>query len=496
MFNENGFHNNDDGFGGSGSEPGQGSFYSPRNGEENSGYYGNSSAYGSAAGSNEEPPRKKSHKGLKALGVFAAIAFLSYASITCYQFAMKNESLRQIFGKDSSAVEESNLQTEAQTTRASDTTSADNSAKADTLKSKDNGYELKSLIELASREGSMSVPDIVDKLMPSSVGVSSTFIIQRQGFSMWGFGGSQTYEDEANGKGTGIVMSKDGYILTNAHVIYDSENGGGLAKEVKVVLNEKYYTGDNQLNATVVDYDVAEDIAVLKVDSKEELVAAEFGNSDDLRVGELVIAIGNPLGFDLFGSVTTGIVSALDREVTINENTMNLIQTDAAINSGNSGGPLINSYGQVIGINSAKLSSSYYGSASVEGLCFAIPISHAKQIVDDLIQYGYVRGKPLLGITGKSINEETAQAYGLPVGVYVQRVAPGGAADLAGIKVSDVIIAVNGKTIATYDEMNAEKDKYKAGDTITVTVTRRLEDKYEDMEFSLVLQEKVPTDIN
>ena len=175
---------------------------------------------------------------------------------------------------------------------------------------------------------------------------------------------------------------------------------------------------------------------------------------------------------------------------------MNLIQTDAAINSGNSGGPLINSFGQVIGINSAKLSSSYYGSASVEGLCFAIPISHAKQIVDDLIQYGYVRGKPLIGISGKPITEEIANAYGLPVGVYVQRVSSGGAADLAGIKVGDVIIAVNGKSIATYDELNAEKDKYKAGDTIVLTVTRKQDDKYEDVELSLVLQEKVPTDID
>lgn len=475
MFNENGF--NDD-FNNSYPSGNSGSFYSPRSSEPVGGG-GGGSYY------DEEPPKRKSHKGLKALGVFAAIAFLSYASIQCYQFAMENESLRKIFGKDSSVVQE---ETASITTAAADTTASSDSAKADSLNKTTSSYDAKSLIDLASRENAMQIPDIVDKLSPSSVGVSSTFVIKQNSYSLWGFGGSQTYEREATGRGTGIIMSEDGYILTNAHVIYDSENNGGEAKEVQVVLNDQYYDGEKQLKATVVGYDIAEDIAVLKVDSKEKLVAAEFGNSDDLRVGELVIAIGNPMGFELFGSVTTGIISALNREVIINGNTMNLIQTDAAINQGNSGGPLINSFGQVIGINSAKLSSSYYGSATVEGLCFAIPISHAKTIVDDIIQFGYVRGKPLLGITGKPITEEISQAYGLPVGVYVREVTPGGAADLAGIQPGDVIIAINGKTITDNDEINAEKDKHKAGETITITVTRN----QQDMEFSLILQEKLP----
>jgi len=287
-------------------------------------------------------------------------------------------------------------------------------------------------------------------------------------------------------------MSEEGYILTNAHVIYDSEQGGKEATEVQVILNDKYYKGENQLNATIVGYDIAEDIAVLKIDSKEKLIAAEFGNSDDLRVGELVVAIGNPLGFELFGSVTTGIVSALDRKIIINENTMNLIQTDAAINQGNSGGPLINSYGQVIGINSAKLSNKYYSNATIEGLCFAIPISHAKVIVDDLIKYGYVRGKPSLGYSGVPITEEVSQAYGLPVGVYIREVTPGGAADLAGLKSGDIIIAIDGKTITDNDELNTETAKHKAGDSITVTVTRNRE----DIDFTLILQEKERTEDN
>ena len=478
MFNENGYHDN---YNNNANDPipSAGSYYSPRNSESSGSSYG------------DEQPPKKSHKGLKALGIFAAIAFLSYASITCYQFAMQNESLRKIFGKDSSVIVEEN---DLQTTAAASTAASTDGTKADNLnKTASSNYEMKSLIDLAAREGAMSIPDIVDKLMPSSVGVQSTFTIKRQSISMWGWGLSEPTEQKTTGKGTGIVMSEDGYILTNAHVIYDNENGGGLAKEVQIILSDKYYEGDTQLKATVIGYDVAEDIAVLKVDSTEKLVAAEFGSSDDLRVGELVIAIGNPLGFDLFGSVTTGIVSALDREVTIQENTMNLIQTDAAINAGNSGGPLINSYGQVIGINSAKLSSNYYGSASVEGLCFAIPISHAKVIVDDLIRYGYVRGKPMLGISAcKTITEEASQAYGIPVGVLIRELSEDGASALAGIKVGDVIIAINDKTITNYDELNAEKDKYKAGDTIEVTVTRTVSGTPQDLKFNVVLQEKTP----
>ena len=261
----------------------------------------------------------------------------------------------------------------------------------------------------------------------------------------------------------------------------------GLAKEVQVVLNEDYYSDDTQLKATVVGYDVAEDIAVLKVEPNQKLTVAEFGSSDELRVGELVVAIGNPLGFELFGSVTTGIVSALDREVTINDSKMNLIQTDTAINSGNSGGPLINSYGQVIGINSSKISSSY---TSVEGLCFAIPMSHAQTVINDLIKYGYVTGKPQIGIVGKDVTEEISNAFGLPIGVYVRAVEEGSAADLAGIRVGDVIIAINDEAITNYDELNNAKEQYKAGDTITITITRN----GEDMQIPLVLQEKVPTE--
>ena len=204
-----------------------------------------------------------------------------------------------------------------------------------------------------------------------------------------------------------------------------------------------------------------------------------------LEVGELVIAIGNPLGFDLFGSVTSGIVSALNREISINEKQMKLIQTDAAINSGNSGGPLLNSCGQVIGINSAKMSSNYSSSASIEGLGFAIPISEAKNIIDDLISYGYVTGKPQIGISCVDVDELYSRYYNIPQGIWVREVEEGSAAEKAGIKVGDVIIGIEGEAVSSIKEMNEIKNKYKAGDEITLTISR----SNEDIEIKLVLQE-------
>ena len=455
--------------------PTGGSYYSPRSGESVSG-----SHYGDGPDGGDEPPQKKPHKGLKALAVFTCIAFLSYASIQCYQFATENESLRKFFGRDSSVSD--SLET--------GTNTKESGQKAENLNKTESStqpYTAENWFKAAARENSLTIPQIVEKVTPATVGVASTFIYKNQTFSIWGWGDGQTTENEANATGTGIIMSDEGYIITNAHVIYDSDSQYrmGLAKSVQVILNEDYYEGETTLDAEIVGYSISEDIAVLKVNTTQKLTVAEFGESDDLQVGELVVAIGNPLGFDLFGSVTTGIVSALNRKIQINDSTMNLIQTDAAINAGNSGGPLINSFGQVIGINSSKMSSSYYGEASVEGLCFAIPMSHAKGIITQLINQGYVTGKPLIGISTKDIDAETSEAYGLPVGVQVRQVNEGGAAALAGIRVYDIIIAVNGEKVTTYDELVEIKDQFKAGDTITLTVSRN----GQDIDFDVVLQE-------
>ena len=240
-------------------------------------------------------------------------------------------------------------------------------------------------------------------------------------------------------------------------------------------------------DARIVAYDKEADIAVLKIDA-DNLTAAEFGDSSSCEVGEMVVAIGNPLGLQFQNTVTCGIISALDRKVTINDNTMTLIQTDTAINNGNSGGPLINSSGQVIGINSAKMSSTYSGEATVEGIGFAIPMSEAKSIIDDLINYGYVTGRPQLGISCQDVTEAVSQAYNIPVGAYIFSVTSGGAADQAGLQPGDVITGIQDQTITTTEELNAVKNQYKAGDTITLTYVRAGETKKVDVILAEVQQ--------
>ena len=340
--------------------------------------------------------------------------------------------------------------------------------------------ELPSLIELAARSDAKPIPDIVDSIMPSVVGVASSFeYTPRQTFSIWGW--SEEPQTELVRKtGTGFIITDDGYIVTNAHVVYDESYDSGEAVDVKVLFSD-----ETEHEATIIAFDPETDIAVLKVD-ETKLKPAVLGDSDELRVGELVIAVGNPLGFDLFGTVTSGIVSALNRKIDINEKKMNLIQTDAAINNGNSGGPLLNSCGQVIGINSAKMSSSYSNSASIEGLCFAIPIKEAKVIIDDLINYSYVTGRPNHGIIStRDITETESRYWNVPVGVYVMSLQEGGAAELAGVQVGDIIIDIDGKAVSTAQKLNEIKNEFKAGDTVSITVSRN----GQDIRMKLTLQE-------
>ncbi|MBP5379799.1 MAG: trypsin-like peptidase domain-containing protein, partial [Ruminococcus sp.] len=222
-------------------------------------------------------------------------------------------------------------------------------------------------------------------------------------------------------------------------------------------------------------YDTDCDLAVLKIQASG-LVAAEFGDSDELKLGESVIAIGNPLGFELMDTVTSGIVSGLNRQININDKSMTLLQTDAAINSGNSGGPLINKYGQVIGINSSKMSASY-SETSIEGIGFAIPSNEAAKIVEDIMKYGYVTGKPQLGISCQNVTDTISRMYGLPMGVYITAVADNSAADKAGLQAGDIIIEVDGEVISTFDELTAKKNEHKAGESIDIVFTRNGEDK-------------------
>lgn len=342
-----------------------------------------------------------------------------------------------------------------------------------------------------SKDGVLTTEEVVKKVMPSVVGIKSEFEMpQQSNNSFGGFGGfgdffgfgdgyeSQIPQENPIGTGTGVVFSEDGYIVTNAHVIYDSQNGMGLATEIEVLVEDETYT------AEIIGYDVDCDLAVLKIEA-DGLISAEFGNSDELNLGEDVTAIGNPLGLDLMNTVTKGIVSGLNRNVTINDKSMSLIQTDTAINEGNSGGPLINKYGQVIGINSSKMSSSGFGSASIEGICFAIPSNKVVNVVDDFMNYGYVKGKPQLGISCRDVTAEISQMYDMPLGVYVVEVTEGSAAEKAGLKKGDIITAVDDVKVETAAELTAQKNLHMAGDEIKLTYMRN----GEEMTATLVLDE-------
>lgn len=372
-------------------------------------------------GSNNKKPRKN-NAAVKAIGMILLCAAISVGSVSAYK-----------------AVEENSTE---------NTTKSDNSASAETKISESSSDSAKSLIELASKENALSIPDIYKKITPSVVGITSAVS-----------GGTQT--------GTGIIISEDGYIITNAHVV-DGAN------QVTALLND-----GTQIGAVIVGSDSQTDIAVLKI-NKTGLTKAEFGNSDDLEVGELAIAIGNPLGEQFTNSTTAGIISALNREVTIEDKQLSLIQTDAAINNGNSGGPLVNSYGLVIGITSAKISTEF-----AEGMGFAIPINNTIPIVNDLIQNGYVTGRPLIGITGENIDSMMSKFYQIPEGIYVRSVSSGSPAQKAGVMAGDVIIGINDKDIKTMSELNEIKDDYKPGDTITLKLYRN----NTEMTVSVVLGE-------
>lgn len=449
--------------------------YNNNNENENKDIYNapeNSYSYSSDTENTEKPHKKRSF--LKAVAFILSLVIVGAGSVQVYKYTEKNPKISTIENDSSEESENSEESEESESINAVGNTNPTSSE----------SEQLPSLIDLASRKNAMSVPDIVENSMPSVVGVSATFEYTQQSIDIWGFGTPSNQTREIKGTGTGIIMTDDGYIITNAHVVYDtSEYNCGDAKSVSVVLSD-----ETEYEAKVMGRDVETDIAVLKIDAKN-LKAAEFGDSNDLKVGELVIAIGNPLGFELFGSVTSGIISAIDREITVNEKQMKLIQTDAAINSGNSGGPLLNSCGQVIGINSSKISSSY-GSASIEGLGFAIPISEAKIIIDDLINYGYVTGRPQIGIQTQNVSDTISRFYGIPVGVYVVSVSEGSSAEFAGIKEGDVIIGIQGEPVENLNELNEIKNKYKAGDEIKLTISRQGES--EDIEISLVLQEVTP----
>jgi serine protease Do len=274
--------------------------------------------------------------------------------------------------------------------------------------------------------------------------------------------------------GSGVVMTEDGYIITNAHVI--NSDSYGEADRLTVTLSDGV-----EYPASIIGSDTTSDLAVLKIEPTSALQTAEFGDSDALKTGQACYAIGSPSGAALSNSLTGGHISAINRDITIDDRVMTLIQTDASINPGNSGGALINEYGQVVGITNAKLGISYY-----EGLGFAIPINYAKTIVDELIANGYVTGRPAVGITGWNLSEQRAAYNNVPQGVVVDSIDANAPAASEGLQPKDIITAVNGQTITTMDEINSIKENMKAGDQLTLTVYRMSTGKTLDITITLM----------
>ena len=294
-------------------------------------------------------------------------------------------------------------------------------------------------VENVTVEGGMSLQDIYESCIQSVVSISCSYR-----------GGSST--------GTGVVLTADGYIVTNAHVVEG-------AQSIRI-----RFHSDMELEAELVGMDVVSDLAVLWVEA-DDLAHAQLGDSSVLRVGDAVVAIGDPLGEELRGSMTDGIVSAINRDVNVDGRVMNLIQTNAALNSGNSGGPLINCYGQVIGINTMKMGDSM-SVAGVEGLGFAIPSNTVHEIVNQLISQGFVSGRPYIGIEGEGVSSFYQFYYGLPYGLYITQVEADSPADKIGLQAGDILLTVGNTRISGVADYESALYGYEPGDALDIVIYR------------------------
>lgn len=303
------------------------------------------------------------------------------------------------------------------------------------------------------------------KALPSMVSISVEYDVNYMGM-----------KKAVAGSGSGVILSEDGYILTNNHVISSADSSSFYqvsdAKSIKV----KIYGDDTEYSAEIIGTDSQTDLAVLKID-KTGLTPAELGDSSSVQIGEFVLAIGNPYNLDY--SVTAGIISALNREMTVENTTYNVIQADCAINSGNSGGALVNGKGEVFGITTLKLAGD-----GIEGVSFAIPVNETVPIYKELIEKGKI-SRPFVGISGIDLDEATAIRNGLTKGIYVDSVVSGSGAEDAGIMAGDVIVSFDGKDVSTMDELNAIKNTKNIGDKIEIKLYRKSELK----TFTITLKE-------
>lgn len=292
-------------------------------------------------------------------------------------------------------------------------------------------------LELVSAGESLSFSDIYEKVLPSIVSI-------------------QAEDASAVYSGTGVILTENGYILTNYHVITG-------CSDAWVTLS-----GGGEYQAALVGYDVESDLAVLKIQA-QSLPSAEFGDSDQLQVGDTVLAIGNPLGDELFGTMTEGIVSAVNRDINVDGYTMTLIQTSAALNPGNSGGALVNTSGQVVGITNMKMMSDY---ETIEGLGFAIPSTWVKEVADILVTSGRITGRPTIGISCYALTDSEALALGIDGGIYVSSVTSGGPAEQAGLQEGDIILTANSQALSTLEQFTDLRDQAGVGGQLELTVLR------------------------
>ena len=402
--------------------------------------------------------KKKNGIGGRMIALLVAVALVA---------SIGGSALTSVINSISRKNEEANAK--AAETMSSQTVESAQDTQSENTDSAQSGYT----IEKSQLPTSLSSNDTGKSLTPKEVyamNVNACVGIATQiTTNVWGQVAS------ASASGSGFILTSDGYVVTNNHVVE-----GATSVTVKLYNGEEY-------DAEIVGTDEMNDVALLKIDATG-LQAVTIGDSDQIEVGEEVIAIGNPLG-ELTFTMTAGVVSALDREINTDGKPINMLQTDVAINSGNSGGPLFDMNGNVIGITSAKYSGSTSSGASIEGISFAIPINDALRVIYDLQQYGRVTGRAYLGVTVRDLDGTTASTYGLPTGPMIQSVEAGGCAEKAGLQQGDIIIGFNGSEIASYTDLVAALNKLKAGDTATITVFRA----GAQVEASITLDER-PTD--
>ena len=426
------------------------------NGSE--GYRPNPS-YDSGYNQNQNHNKKNNGIGGRMIALLVAVALVASIGGSALTSVINNISRKNEEANNAKAAETMSSQTVEPAQDAQDAATEDTQS----------GYT----IEKSQLPTSLSSNDTGKSLSPKEVyamNVNACVGIATQiTTNVWGQVAS------ASASGSGFILTSDGYVVTNNHVVE-----GATSVTVKLYNGEEY-------DAEIIGTDEMNDVALLKIDATG-LQAVTIGDSDQIEVGEEVIAIGNPLG-ELTFTMTAGVVSALDREINTDGKPINMLQTDVAINSGNSGGPLFDMNGNVIGITSAKYSGSTSSGASIEGISFAIPINDALRVIYDLQQYGHVTGRAYLGVTVKDLDSSTGATYGLPTGPMIRSVEEGGCAQKAGLQQGDIIIGFNGAEISSYTDLVAALNKCRAGDTATIKVYRA----GAEVEASVTLDER-PTD--